>query len=258
MTGFLQHPPVRDNMPVNRLPGSEPTSRLSPEQRDQWTAMVNLSQHPMMVFDDQFRPIVVNDVLRLQLSDPSIAEGTDQPTAFLWQRVCEAVSRIASEAATSGKSSFGEVLPINQRAFAVVGSVLRKDNRIVGAILNISDIAFPAATSSSESADAEDQQSFDDWSEKREKARQKMARLSRRESQVVSLVSDGLPNKSIARELDISVKTIEKHRANATRKLGVGSTAEMVRIAVVADAKGPDVEPRAPEPMAPPFFPQVN
>ena len=52
---------------------------------------------------------------------------------------------------------------------------------------------------------------------------------------VVQLVSIGLANKAIASELQISVKTIEKHRANATRKLGVGSTAELVRLAVLAD-----------------------
>jgi DNA-binding NarL/FixJ family response regulator len=49
------------------------------------------------------------------------------------------------------------------------------------------------------------------------------------------LVASGLANKSIALELQISVKTIEKHRANAARKLGINSTAEMVRITVLAD-----------------------
>ena len=196
-----------------------------------------------MVLDDGFRPIVVNDVLRRQLSDPTMADGTDQPVAFLWQRVCDAVGRIVSEAAMSGETDFAEIFPVNQCGFAAVGSILRKDGRIVGAILNLGEVATPAAMKPASGAvDENDQHAFSDWSEKREKARQKMARLSRRESQVVSLVSDGLPNKSIARELDISVKTIEKHRANATRKLGVGSTAEMVRIAVVADAKSPDVE----------------
>lgn len=249
---------MRENLPVNRIADSDTSSRLSPEQRDQWTAMVNLSQHPMMVLDDAFRPIVLNEVLRRRLSDPTVAEGTDQPITFLWQRVCDSAGRIVSEAAASGASSFGEVFPVNQCGFAVVGSILRKDGRTVGAILNIGEVAFPATASSNDPIDADDQRAFDDWSEKREKAQQRMARLSRRESQVVALVSDGLPNKSIARELDISVKTIEKHRANATRKLGVGSTAEMVRISVVADAKGPDAEPPKSEQFPAPFFPQVN
>ena len=70
---------------------------------------------------------------------------------------------------------------------------------------------------------------------RRDTARQQIRRLSRRELQVVQLVSSGMANKSIALELRISVKTIEKHRANAARKLGVGSTAEMVRLTVQAD-----------------------
>ena len=80
-----------------------------------------------------------------------------------------------------------------------------------------------------------DEQAFRNWQTRREAARQQIRRLSRRELQVVQLVSSGLANKSIALELDISVKTIEKHRANASRKLEVGSTAEMVRLTVLAD-----------------------
>lgn len=78
------------------------------------------------------------------------------------------------------------------------------------------------------------------WLSRRDAARQQIRRLSRRELQVVQLVSSGLANKSIAQELQISVKTIEKHRANAARKLGVNSTAEMVRITVLADHELPE------------------
>ncbi len=80
-----------------------------------------------------------------------------------------------------------------------------------------------------------DETAFRTWISRRDTARQQIRRLSRRELQVVQLVSNGLANKTIASELQISVKTIEKHRANAARKLGVNSTAEMVRIAVQAD-----------------------
>ena len=82
---------------------------------------------------------------------------------------------------------------------------------------------------------APDETSFRTWLSRRDAARQQIRRLSRREIEVVQLVSSGLANKTIAMELKISVKTIEKHRANAARKLGVNSTAEMVRIAVQAD-----------------------
>ena len=76
---------------------------------------------------------------------------------------------------------------------------------------------------------------FQSWLTRRDAARLQIRRLSRRELQVVQLVSNGLANKTVALELQISVKTIEKHRANAARKLGVGSTAEMVRLTVLAD-----------------------
>ena len=85
------------------------------------------------------------------------------------------------------------------------------------------------------SASNSEELAFRSWQSRRDAARQQIRRLSRRELQVAQLVSNGLANKSIALELEISVKTIEKHRANATRKLGVGSTAEMVRLTVLAD-----------------------
>lgn len=88
---------------------------------------------------------------------------------------------------------------------------------------------------STEAATNTDESAFQNWQSRRDGARQQIRRLSRRELQVVQLVTHGLANKSIALELEISVKTIEKHRANAARKLGVGSTAEMVRLTVLAD-----------------------
>lgn len=80
-----------------------------------------------------------------------------------------------------------------------------------------------------------DTDAFQAWLIRRDAARQQIRRLSRRELQVVDLVAQGFANKSIAQELAISVKTIEKHRANAARKLGVNSTADLVRISVLSD-----------------------
>jgi DNA-binding NarL/FixJ family response regulator len=88
---------------------------------------------------------------------------------------------------------------------------------------------------SAEPAANSDESAFRNWQSRRDGARQQIRRLSRRELQVVQLVAHGLANKSIALELEISVKTIEKHRANAARKLGVGSAAEMVRLTVLVD-----------------------
>jgi DNA-binding NarL/FixJ family response regulator len=55
--------------------------------------------------------------------------------------------------------------------------------------------------------------------------------LTAREQLVVKLVAEGYSNKEISAILDLSVKTIEAHRAAAMRKLDVGSTAGLVRYA---------------------------
>ena len=57
-------------------------------------------------------------------------------------------------------------------------------------------------------------------------------RLSPRETTVLHLIAWGFTNKEIASRLHLSVKTVEAHKANAMRKLGVASRAEVVRTAV--------------------------
>ena len=59
--------------------------------------------------------------------------------------------------------------------------------------------------------------------------------LSKRERQVLSLMSEGQTNKQIAGELVVSVNTIKKHAQNIFTKLNVGS-----RAAAVAKAYGQD------------------
>jgi DNA-binding NarL/FixJ family response regulator len=56
--------------------------------------------------------------------------------------------------------------------------------------------------------------------------------LSEREGQLLQLVAEGLRNKEIAVRLSLSPKSIETYRARLMRKLGCGSTAEMVRYAI--------------------------
>jgi len=53
--------------------------------------------------------------------------------------------------------------------------------------------------------------------------------LTRREREVLRLIATGLANKNIARQLNISVRTVEVHRSNLTKKLGLKSTAGLVR-----------------------------
>lgn len=55
-------------------------------------------------------------------------------------------------------------------------------------------------------------------------------RLSKRERQVIDQVYGGQTNKSIAIALEISIKTVEKHRGKAMRKMCVASLAELIRL----------------------------
>jgi DNA-binding NarL/FixJ family response regulator len=56
--------------------------------------------------------------------------------------------------------------------------------------------------------------------------------ISRREEEVLKLIAWGYSNKEIAARIDISVKTVEAHRANGMRKLGLHSRIEIVRFAL--------------------------
>lgn len=55
--------------------------------------------------------------------------------------------------------------------------------------------------------------------------------LTERETQILRLACEGSGNKVLAEALCISVKTVEKHKANLVRKLGLGSATELVAFA---------------------------
>jgi len=56
--------------------------------------------------------------------------------------------------------------------------------------------------------------------------------LSMRESQILSALARGLASKQIARELGLSVRTVEAHRQNIKRKLELEGQAELIKYAV--------------------------
>jgi len=58
----------------------------------------------------------------------------------------------------------------------------------------------------------------------------RIAALTEREREVLRRVIEGKPNKIIADELDISMKTVEFHRSKMMEKMGVGSVAELVQV----------------------------
>lgn len=57
-------------------------------------------------------------------------------------------------------------------------------------------------------------------------------RLSERERQVLACVVDGLPNRQVAHKLNLSVRTVEKHRQRVMRKVGARRATELVKMAV--------------------------
>jgi len=65
--------------------------------------------------------------------------------------------------------------------------------------------------------------------EKTQEVITQLNRISGREREVLELVADGLSSKEIARQLDLSPRTIEVHRANLFSKLGVDSLADLIR-----------------------------
>jgi DNA-binding NarL/FixJ family response regulator len=64
--------------------------------------------------------------------------------------------------------------------------------------------------------------------------RKRVARLSSRELEVLQLIAEGQPNKQVADELGISIKTVEKHRQSLMQKLNLHDVAGLTRYAIGA------------------------
>ena len=70
--------------------------------------------------------------------------------------------------------------------------------------------------------------------ERIDEIRNRAAALTPREQEVMALVLRSVPNKLIAAELGISVKTVELHRANLMSKMQATSPTELVRLTLIA------------------------
>lgn len=68
--------------------------------------------------------------------------------------------------------------------------------------------------------------------------REKIAALTGREREVLQLAARGLHAKEIARDLSISPRTVEVHKARIMAKLGARNVAELVRLAVATGQDG--------------------
>jgi two-component system, LuxR family, response regulator TtrR len=74
-------------------------------------------------------------------------------------------------------------------------------------------------------------------------ARARYDTLNSREKGVMGMVVNGMANKQIARQLDLSEKTIEVHRSRAMMKMGADSLAELVRLSMDAGVEVPGASP---------------
>ena len=61
-----------------------------------------------------------------------------------------------------------------------------------------------------------------------------LAKLTSRETQVLERIVAGRLNKQIADDLNISIKTVEAHRANIMEKLGANTVADLLKIALAS------------------------
>ena len=69
-------------------------------------------------------------------------------------------------------------------------------------------------------------------SDKDEKGEDPGAQLTEREQEVLTLLGEGMVNREIGEQLDISPRTVARHRENIMRKLGLHSRTELVKYAI--------------------------
>lgn len=65
-------------------------------------------------------------------------------------------------------------------------------------------------------------------------ARKSLSKLTSREKEILLYISEGLSNKEIAQDLNISIRTVEVHRTHLICKIGAANSFEAVRIAIEA------------------------
>jgi two-component system response regulator FixJ len=70
--------------------------------------------------------------------------------------------------------------------------------------------------------------------QRRQEIRRRVATLLPSERKVMEMIVQGKPNKAVARQLDISVRTVENRRREIFAKLEADSVAELVRVVIDA------------------------
>lgn len=122
----------------------------------------------------------------------------------------------------------------------VVENAVKQTERVCALVKQISD-SHPAPSSDSDHQQGRESQG----GRSRDAARspgvmfateQGQKPLTKREREVLSLISEGCSNKQGALRMNISPRTFESHRAEAMRKLGARNTADLVRKALLQPA----------------------
>jgi len=80
---------------------------------------------------------------------------------------------------------------------------------------------------------------YSQWQQRRDQAREVFEQLSRREQEIAGLAAAGLSSRDCADRLRISVKTVEKHRLSAYRRLQVPGLAGLIRVFLESDLPVP-------------------
>jgi two-component system, LuxR family, response regulator FixJ len=75
---------------------------------------------------------------------------------------------------------------------------------------------------------------------KREELEARAGHLTGREREVMALIAEGESNKTIARRLDISFRTVEIHRARVMEKMQARTTSDLVRMAIALEGDRKD------------------
>jgi DNA-binding NarL/FixJ family response regulator len=73
--------------------------------------------------------------------------------------------------------------------------------------------------------------------------RRRLERVTPRQLQVLQLVAEGHSTREIARRLKLSVKTVETHRGEMMKRLGIHDVVALVRYAVRVGLGAPSPEP---------------
>jgi DNA-binding CsgD family transcriptional regulator len=69
----------------------------------------------------------------------------------------------------------------------------------------------------------------------KKKLREDVVNLTKREIEIIKLIAEGMTSQEMAEKLFISPRTVETHRANLMKKLGVKNAIELVKKAEQLD-----------------------